>query len=135
MQVFFAILVGAFYVGQSGPNLERVATAQGAAGVLYDIIDTVSITWSPSLCRAPFYPLLPHPMQQPTIDTASNQGTVPEKSESSIQFNNVCFSYPTRPDVKVGVGLVGVFWWLCVWYYAGRPSHHPVYNRLDGEKA
>lgn len=37
--VFFSILIGAFYIGQSGPNFQKIADAQAGAAPIYDIID------------------------------------------------------------------------------------------------
>ncbi len=42
--VFFAILVGAFQIGQAGPNVLNVTEARGAAGEIYATIDRVSET-------------------------------------------------------------------------------------------
>lgn len=39
--VFFSILIGAFYMGQAGPNLQKLAEAQAAAAAIYEIIDQV----------------------------------------------------------------------------------------------
>jgi len=39
--VFFSILIGAFYLGQSGPNMQKLAEAQAAAATIYKVIDTV----------------------------------------------------------------------------------------------
>ena len=41
--VFFSILIGAFNFGQSGPNLQKIAEARGAATPIYDIIDRVGV--------------------------------------------------------------------------------------------
>ena len=38
--------MGAQYVGYAMPNLQDLATARGSAGVLYDIIDRVSLAYS-----------------------------------------------------------------------------------------
>ena len=40
--VFFAILVGAFYLGQAGPNFLNLTQSLGAAGEIYATIDRVS---------------------------------------------------------------------------------------------
>ena len=37
--------MGAQYVGQAVPNVQDLATARGSAGVLYDIIDRVSLVY------------------------------------------------------------------------------------------
>ena len=39
--VFFAILVGAFQLGQAGPNLLNISESRGAAGEIYSTIDRV----------------------------------------------------------------------------------------------
>ena len=43
MQVFFAILIGAFSLGQAVPHLGKFVTAVGASSVVYSIIDRVSM--------------------------------------------------------------------------------------------
>ena len=40
-QVFFAVLIGAFALGQAGPNVEGLFTAAGAAGTIFETIDRV----------------------------------------------------------------------------------------------
>uniref|UniRef100_A0A8D0GPQ2 Uncharacterized protein n=1 Tax=Sphenodon punctatus TaxID=8508 RepID=A0A8D0GPQ2_SPHPU len=74
--VFFAVLIGAFSLGQASPNLESIASARGAAYEVYKIIN------KPRL-----------------IDSSSKEGYVPEKLRGEIEFKNICFSYPSRPDV------------------------------------
>jgi hypothetical protein len=44
-QVFFAVLIGAFGIGQASPNIEAFANARGAAYEIFKIIDNVSLTW------------------------------------------------------------------------------------------
>ena len=39
--MFFAVLIGAFALGQGAPNLQNLLQAAGAAGTIYDIIDRV----------------------------------------------------------------------------------------------
>ena len=41
--VFFSILIGAFYVGQIGPFIQKIAEACGVAGFIYDVIDRVRL--------------------------------------------------------------------------------------------
>lgn len=43
-QVFFAILIGAFSLGQAAPNLELLQVASGAGGAIFETIDRVSDT-------------------------------------------------------------------------------------------
>ena len=41
LAVFFAVLIGAFSLGQAGPNAEGLIVAAGAAGEVFDTIDRV----------------------------------------------------------------------------------------------
>ncbi|XP_066484598.1 ATP-dependent translocase ABCB1 isoform X2 [Tiliqua scincoides] len=82
LTVFFCVLIGAFSVGQSSPNLEAFAIARGAAYAIFNIIDN-----------------------EPKIDSFSETGYKPEKITGNLEFENVCFNYPSRPDVKVLKGL------------------------------
>ncbi|XP_027733749.1 ATP-binding cassette sub-family B member 5 [Empidonax traillii] len=80
--VFFAVLVGAFSLGQAAPNLESVAKARGAAYEVYKIINKKRL-----------------------IDSSSKEGYKPDKLIGEIEFRNIHFSYPARPDVKILKGL------------------------------
>nr|XP_006823097.1 PREDICTED: multidrug resistance protein 3-like [Saccoglossus kowalevskii] len=81
LTVFFAVLIGAFSLGNASPAIGDIAIARGAAAVIWDIIDTV-----------------------PSIDSSSSDGETPP-IEGNIQFEDVHFQYPSRPDVKVLKGL------------------------------
>ncbi|XP_071661151.1 ATP-binding cassette sub-family B member 5 isoform X2 [Patagioenas fasciata] len=80
--VFFSVIVGAFSLGQAAPNLESVAKARGAAYEIYQIIDKKRL-----------------------IDSSSKEGYKPDKLLGEIEFRNIHFSYPSRPDVKILRGL------------------------------
>ncbi|NWH30399.1 MDR1 protein, partial [Chloropsis hardwickii] len=80
--VFFSVLVGAFSLGQAAPNLETVANARGAAYEVYKIINKKRL-----------------------IDSSSKEGYKPDKLIGEIEFRNIHFSYPSRPDVKILKGL------------------------------
>lgn len=41
LKVFFVVLIGAFTVGQTSPNIQSFASARGAAHKVYSIIDNV----------------------------------------------------------------------------------------------
>ena len=48
--VFFSILIGAFYLGQVGPNAQKLAEAQAAAAVIYNTIDRVRVVSYTVVC-------------------------------------------------------------------------------------
>uniref|UniRef100_A0A668RJ05 ATP-binding cassette sub-family B member 5 n=1 Tax=Oreochromis aureus TaxID=47969 RepID=A0A668RJ05_OREAU len=73
--VFFSVLIGAFSLGQTSPNIQTFASARGAA---YKV---------------------------PSIDSYSEAGYKPESIKGDIEFKNVHFSYPSRDDIKVLNGL------------------------------
>ncbi|NXD83760.1 MDR1 protein, partial [Halcyon senegalensis] len=76
--VFFSVLIGTFSLGQAAPNLESVANARGAAYIVYQIINKKCL-----------------------IDSSSKEGYKPDKLIGEIEFRNIHFSYPSRPDVKI----------------------------------
>lgn len=80
--VFFSVLIGTFSLGQAAPNLESIANARGAAYEVYKIINK------------------PRP-----IDSSSNEGHKPDKVIGHIEFKNIHFSYPSRPDIPILKGL------------------------------
>ncbi|XP_010127954.1 PREDICTED: multidrug resistance protein 1-like, partial [Chlamydotis macqueenii] len=80
--VFFSVLIGAFSLGQAAPNLESLANARGAAYEVYHIINKKRL-----------------------IDSSSKEGYKPDKLIGEIEFRNIHFGYPSRPDVKILKGL------------------------------
>ncbi|XP_069770399.1 ATP-dependent translocase ABCB1 isoform X2 [Narcine bancroftii] len=82
LTVFFAVLIGAFSIGQSSPHIEAIASARGAANVIYHIMD-----------------------QEPLIDSFSETGHKLSQIKGDVEFLNVHFKYPSRPDVKILNGL------------------------------
>ncbi|XP_019363912.1 PREDICTED: multidrug resistance protein 1 [Gavialis gangeticus] len=82
LTVFFAILIGAFSVGQTAPSIEALANARGAAYAIFKIIDN-----------------------EPQINSFSEAGYRPDNIRGNLEFHNVYFNYPSRPDVKVLKGL------------------------------
>ncbi|ORX89406.1 multidrug resistance protein MDR [Basidiobolus meristosporus CBS 931.73] len=79
MNVLFAVIIGAFSLGNIGPNVQAFSLAQGAAEKLYAVIHRV-----------------------PTIDSSSNKGVQPAaKTKGTISFQNVTFHYPSRPNTDV----------------------------------
>ncbi|TFK07636.1 circadian-associated transcriptional repressor [Platysternon megacephalum] len=82
LTVFFAILIGAFSVGQTAPGMEAFANARGAAYAIFNIIDN-----------------------EPQIDSFSETGYKPDHIRGNLEFRSVYFNYPSRQDVKVLKGL------------------------------
>ncbi|XP_029138945.1 ATP-binding cassette sub-family B member 5 [Protobothrops mucrosquamatus] len=80
--VFFSVLIGAFALGQASPNLENVANARGAAFQVFKIIKK------------------PRP-----IDSSSTEGFKLDKLRGEIEFKNIFFSYPSRPNIQILRGL------------------------------
>ncbi|XP_043923456.1 ATP-dependent translocase ABCB1 [Protopterus annectens] len=82
LTVFFSVIIGAFAVGQTSPNMESFANARGAAHAIFNIIDN-----------------------NPKIDSFSEAGHKPNYIKGNIEFKNIQFTYPSRPDVKILKGL------------------------------
>ncbi|KAM7177249.1 ATP-dependent translocase ABCB1-like [Macrochelys suwanniensis] len=80
--VFFSVLLGAFSLGQGFPHLESIANARGAAYEVYKVINKHRL-----------------------IDSSAKEGYRPDKLKGEIEFKNINFSYPSRPDVKILKGL------------------------------
>ncbi|XP_044284634.1 ATP-dependent translocase ABCB1-like [Varanus komodoensis] len=80
--VFFSVVIGAFSIGQASPNLEYLANARGAAYEVFRII------------KKPRH-----------IDSSSGEGLKPDKFQGEIEFKNIHFSYPSRPDAHILKGL------------------------------
>ncbi|RIB22625.1 P-glyco protein ABCB5 [Gigaspora rosea] len=80
LNVFFAVFIGAFSIGNAAPHFTAVSNSMGAAAKLFEVIDRV-----------------------PIIDSTSSNGQILQKSSSQgrIEFKNVSFHYPTRPDVQI----------------------------------
>uniref|UniRef100_H3AJ76 ATP binding cassette subfamily B member 4 n=1 Tax=Latimeria chalumnae TaxID=7897 RepID=H3AJ76_LATCH len=82
LTVFFSVIMGVFTVGQAAPSMEAIANARGAAHGIFKIIDN-----------------------EPKIDSFSESGYKPEKIKGNIEFKNVHFTYPSRPEVQILKGL------------------------------
>ena len=79
---FFACLIGAFGLGQIAIPLSAVTTARVAAKQLLEIIN-----------------------RKPLIDGLSEEGEkFEERPEGLVQFQDIVFAYPSRPDIDVCKG-------------------------------
>eukprot|EP00835_Amoeboradix_gromovi_P003371 NODE_220_length_13988_cov_0.426885.p1 type:complete len:1259 gc:universal NODE_220_length_13988_cov_0.426885:8261-12037(+) len=76
LTTFFAVLIGAFSIGQIGPAKGDIDTGAGAWDNIRDIVNNVQ------------------PVKQGIIIPV-------EKFKGEIIFDNVCFTYPSRPDTQV----------------------------------
>uniref|UniRef100_A0A674I8D2 ATP-binding cassette sub-family B member 5 n=1 Tax=Terrapene triunguis TaxID=2587831 RepID=A0A674I8D2_9SAUR len=76
------LAVSVIFLHQSAPHFETFSIARGAAFKVFKIID-----------------------QKPTIDSFSSDGHKLDHIKGTLEFNNVQFSYPSRPDVQVLKGL------------------------------
>ena len=68
LNVFFAILIGAFALGNAGPSFTTLGTALGAATKVFATIE-----------------------KKPEIDSMSDQGNTLENFTSNIIFENIDF--------------------------------------------
>ncbi|CAI2165412.1 8429_t:CDS:2 [Funneliformis geosporum] len=78
---FLAVIIGAFSIGNASPYFGDVAAALGSAKNLFSTID-----------------------RKPLIDVTSTSGQkiLPSsKFEGRIEFKNISFHYPSRPDVPI----------------------------------
>ncbi|XP_069585917.1 ATP-dependent translocase ABCB1-like isoform X3 [Ranitomeya imitator] len=82
LTVFFSVFIASFAAGLALPHINSINMARGAAFEIYKIIN------KPRL-----------------IDSGSSEGYKPEKLIGDIEFKNIHFAYPSRPDVQVLLGL------------------------------
>nr|XP_053626234.1 LOW QUALITY PROTEIN: ATP-dependent translocase ABCB1-like [Cherax quadricarinatus] len=80
--VFFSVLMGAVNVGQATLYMEAFGIARGAAATIFSIVE-----------------------RQSTIDPSSPHGDRPPDVKGTIEFKDVHFNYPSRPDVEILKGV------------------------------
>ncbi|KAM9328127.1 bile salt export pump-like [Pholidichthys leucotaenia] len=78
LQVFFGVLIAAMNLGQASPCLEAFAAGRGAATIIFETLD-----------------------REPEIDCLSEDGYKLDRVKGDIEFHNVTFHYPSRPEVKI----------------------------------
>ncbi|XP_046365587.2 ATP-dependent translocase ABCB1-like [Haliotis rufescens] len=78
LPIFINIMIGSTSLGMAFPYMEIFSNSLGAAGKVFSIIDNV-----------------------PTIDSSSDEGLKPQAVMGDIEFRNVGFTYPTRPDTQI----------------------------------
>jgi len=78
MAVFFLMLIGVFSLGNGGPYISTAASSRAAAYEIFQIID-----------------------RQPEINSSSDSGEKIEAMQGDIEYSQVEFSYPSRPDIPI----------------------------------
>ncbi|XP_010905015.1 ABC transporter B family member 11 [Elaeis guineensis] len=78
INVIFAVLTGSFSLGQASPCMTAFAAGQAAA---YKMFQTIN--------------------RKPEIDAYDASGKMPDDIEGDIEFRDVYFSYPARPDEQI----------------------------------
>jgi ATP-binding cassette subfamily B (MDR/TAP) protein 1 len=98
ISVFFSVLIGAFALGQAAPNFPAITNGRVSAYRIYNIIDGIEDAHENQEEK----------MQSPTASTVmpsgkeeGRDGKILDKIEGNLVFENVSFSYPSRPEVKV----------------------------------
>ncbi|EGC38102.1 ABC transporter B family protein [Dictyostelium purpureum] len=81
MRVFFAIIMSAMGVGNSMAFAPDMAKAKNAAVAIFDLLDRHSL-----------------------IDPFNTKGETPAKLEGNIEFKNISFRYPSRPNKVIFEG-------------------------------
>ncbi|CAF1145696.1 unnamed protein product [Adineta ricciae] len=76
--VFFSIIIAVFNLGQASPHFQALTQAQAAARIVWEVIDAPS-----------------------KIISDSETGVKKDDLIGDIEFNNVRFSYPSRPGVQI----------------------------------
>ncbi|RIA99770.1 ATP-binding cassette transporter [Glomus cerebriforme] len=80
LNIFSAILIGAFAIGNAAPSISAIGSARGAASNLFSVIDRI-----------------------PPINSDSSDGKILNKStvKGRLEFHNIKFHYPARPDIPI----------------------------------
>ena len=76
--VFWCVSGAGFSIGGAAPHFEAISVARATAAKVFAIIE-----------------------RKPLIDSSSEKGLKPETIETDIEFKDIDFSYPSRPEIKV----------------------------------
>ncbi|KYO26786.1 ATP-binding cassette sub-family B member 5 isoform X1 [Alligator mississippiensis] len=82
LAIFFCVTYSSYCIGIASPHFETFAIARGAAFKIFKIID-----------------------ENPSIDSFSSDGHKLSHIKGTLEFDNVRFSYPSRPDIQILKGL------------------------------
>uniref|UniRef100_A0A8R1DLX2 ABC-type xenobiotic transporter n=1 Tax=Caenorhabditis japonica TaxID=281687 RepID=A0A8R1DLX2_CAEJA len=80
--VFWAVILGTRRLGEAAPHMGAITGARLAIRDIFKVID-----------------------HEPEINCTRSTGRQPEKIEGKLSFENIEFSYPTRPDAKILKGI------------------------------
>ncbi|XP_073956330.1 ATP-dependent translocase ABCB1-like isoform X2 [Choristoneura fumiferana] len=80
--VFFGIMTGMTNFGAVGAMMSSFGSARGAAAQIFHLVDN-----------------------KPTINPYLHLGLTPENIEGNVEFKNVTFHYPSRPDIMILKGV------------------------------
>ncbi|SPO31643.1 probable Leptomycin B resistance protein pmd1 [Ustilago trichophora] len=78
MNVILSILIGAFSMAMMAPNMQALSYAFAAGAKVFETIDRI-----------------------PPIDSSDPNGLRPHTCHGKLEFKDIDFSYPARPDVPV----------------------------------
>ncbi len=76
--VFWCVTGCGYKLGHAAPHFEAIQIARGTAVTVYNIIE-----------------------RKPLIDSSSSDGEKIKNLEANIEFRDIDFSYPMRPEVKI----------------------------------
>jgi len=75
MNVLFAVILASFSLSQVAPRIENFSKATAAAQKIFQTI-----------------------YRNPSIDSLSDKGEAPKDLQGEIEFKDVSFIYPSRPE-------------------------------------